>query len=80
MCNGSTLYVQSANQICNVYSFIRSKDTAWASQCRNGSRDHDHAHLGGQLVITKLVLHVTNSFTKVEVASCSRCRNGGVKF
>ena len=46
MCNASTLCVQSANLIWNVYSFIRSKDMAWAPNCRNESRDPDHAHLG----------------------------------
>jgi len=26
--------------------FICSKDVAWARKFRNGSHDHDHAHLG----------------------------------
>ena len=29
-----------------VSSFVRSKDMTEATKCRNGSRDHNHTHLG----------------------------------
>jgi len=29
-----------------ISSFIPSRDMAWATKCRNESRDPDHAHLG----------------------------------
>jgi len=44
-------YDQSAHQIS---SFIRFKDMTGARKFRSGSRDTDHAHLGGQLVISRL--------------------------
>jgi len=79
--NESTFCVQSANQF-EMFSFIRSKDIAWAQKCRNRSRDSDQAHLGTGLVIRRLILHAVNSCTEFEVSSFSRCRDisGGVKF
>jgi len=58
-------------------SFIHSKDMAWVPKCPTWGQ-----LVRGQLVITRLILHVVNSCAKFEVSCCCRCRDisGGVKF
>ena len=51
-------------------------------QCRNCSRDPDHAHLGSTHSSQDLRLHMADPCTKSEVSSVSRCGDitWGVKF
>jgi len=66
---------------------LYTDDLLWRNvlspQCRNCSRDPDHAHLGStQSLITRLRLHMADPCTKSEVSSVSRCGDitWGVKF
>ena len=55
---------------------LYTDDLPWRNflspQCRNCSRDPDHAHLGNSLV-TRLRLNMADPCTKFEVSSVSRC-------
>jgi len=71
-CEMLVLFAFNLQTKCEMSSFIRSKDMARAPECRNQSRDPDHAHpLGGQ-GLQRLILHVANSCTQFEDSSCSR--------
>jgi len=54
-----------------------SDDLLWrnfpSTQCRNCSRDTDHAHLGNSSLITRLKLRMADPCTKFEVSSVSCC-------
>ena len=63
---------------------LYTDDLLWRNflspQCRNCSRDPDHAHLGNTHSSRRL--HMADPYTKFEVSSISRCGNftWGVKF
>jgi len=80
MCNGSTLYVKSANQNLKCLALSTLK-IAWSPRSRNGSHDPDHTDLGDSQFVRQ-ILHVANQYTKFEVSSFSHTRDisGGVKF
>jgi len=68
---------QQAHRRRVCWSHQYTYDLLWRNvlnpKCRNYSRDPDHAHLlDCHWVITRLILHMANPYTKFEVSSISR--------
>jgi len=57
-------------ELCISPVYRRLAVAKLSPQCRNCSRDPDHAHLS---LITRLRLHMADPCTKSEVSSVSRC-------
>jgi len=54
-----------------VSSFSHSRDIIRGSKFKNGSRDHDHAHLGEILLSKEKYLIFRTSIQNLKTSSCS---------